>query len=264
MDHLRECAPFDPGRLVRGLAALGIRDAALFESTLPGAGQRGRWTLVGFGARRRLVFDGAAWSAGGPAPCAPLEAFERVLAGSGPSAWSGLVAAERLLAGMAPGPGPALPGHAPPFRGGFAVALSYDMIRAEPEASWTNRALDDRPWPWAELRLFAAIGALDHASGRAFWIAPQHPFFPDPPAARTAEALAIAERALAAAPGDDEERATPAADAPGGLHSNLSDAEYGRAFDRLQEYLRAGDLYQANLTRRFDAPCALDAPALYA
>src|SRR6185503_6939665 len=37
------------------------------------------------------------------------------------------------------------------------------------------------------------------------------------------------------------------------LRSNFSDAEYERAFDRLQEYLRAGDLYQANLTRRFDA-----------
>jgi para-aminobenzoate synthetase component 1 len=33
---------------------------------------------------------------------------------------------------------------------------------------------------------------------------------------------------------------------------------YRRAFDRLQAWLQAGDIYQANLALRFDAPCAGD------
>jgi para-aminobenzoate synthetase component 1 len=269
MDHLRECEPFDPARLARGLAALGMRDTALFESTLPGGGERGRWSLVAFGARRRYVAEGEGGFAidGAAAPTA-LAAFEEALLAAGPRAWAGLVQAEaqaRAAAGPADRDAHA-PTEGPPFRGGFAVALSYDAARGLDDFTpWTARAAPDRRWPRFDLRLFGAVGALDHASGRAFWVAPAHPFFADPPGERTAQAQAQAQRALAAAPGDDapDDPGAPAT-APAALSSNMSDADYARAFDRLQEYLRAGDLYQANLTRRFDAPCALDAPALYA
>jgi para-aminobenzoate synthetase component 1 len=58
--------------------------------------------------------------------------------------------------------------------------------------------------------------------------------------------------------------ATPHADAETLLHSNLDDAAYARAFERVQEYLVAGDVYQVNLTRRFDAPCVDPGSVLYA
>jgi para-aminobenzoate synthetase component 1 len=39
----------------------------------------------------------------------------------------------------------------------------------------------------------------------------------------------------------------------GALHSDLQHADYLRAFTRIQRYLRDGDCYQVNLTRRFHA-----------
>ncbi|MFV3350246.1 aminodeoxychorismate synthase component I [Aeromonas veronii] len=40
----------------------------------------------------------------------------------------------------------------------------------------------------------------------------------------------------------------------GSWQSNMSRAEYGEKFARIQEYLTAGDCYQINLTQRFSAP----------
>ncbi|MGY3807580.1 aminodeoxychorismate synthase component I [Aeromonas veronii] len=40
----------------------------------------------------------------------------------------------------------------------------------------------------------------------------------------------------------------------GSWQSNMSRAEYGEKFARIQEYLAAGDCYQINLTQRFSAP----------
>ncbi|WP_421283683.1 aminodeoxychorismate synthase component I [Aeromonas veronii] len=40
----------------------------------------------------------------------------------------------------------------------------------------------------------------------------------------------------------------------GSWQSNMSRAEYGEKFTRIQEYLAAGDCYQINLTQRFSAP----------
>ncbi|MBM3202522.1 aminodeoxychorismate synthase component I [Candidatus Woesearchaeota archaeon] len=40
-----------------------------------------------------------------------------------------------------------------------------------------------------------------------------------------------------------------------GIESNLSRAEYGRAFRRVQHYIHEGDCYQVNLTQRFSACC---------
>jgi para-aminobenzoate synthetase component 1 len=261
MIHLEECEPFDAARLARGLAALGVRDTALFASTLPGGGERGRWTLVAFGAIRRLAFDGRGWSVAGRPASAALGRFEAALEAHGPRAWSGLVAAE--IAGVGPPVPEAVPAGAPPFRGGFALALSYDLLRAEAHAGWRDRVPDDGRWPLLELRLFGAAGAIDHASGRAWWVAADHPFFAAPAIDRARAAGDVAARALAAAPLDDEPSLAPPADPAAALRSNLDDGAYARAFDRVQEYLRAGDLYQANLTRRFDAPCALDGPALW-
>lgn len=46
----------------------------------------------------------------------------------------------------------------------------------------------------------------------------------------------------------------PAFALQGAWQSNMSRAEYGEKFTRIQEYLAAGDCYQINLTQRFSAP----------
>lgn len=55
----------------------------------------------------------------------------------------------------------------------------------------------------------------------------------------------------------------------GGFHvhgevaSNLDRARYGRAFERIQHYIREGDCYQVNLTQRFSAYCSGNPWAAY-
>lgn len=54
----------------------------------------------------------------------------------------------------------------------------------------------------------------------------------------------------------EQQQATPAPAfaLQGEWQSNMSRAEYGEKFARIQEYLAAGDCYQINLTQRFSAP----------
>ncbi|MCF5849971.1 aminodeoxychorismate synthase component I [Aeromonas veronii] len=54
----------------------------------------------------------------------------------------------------------------------------------------------------------------------------------------------------------EQQRAAPAPAFTllGSWQSNMSRAEYGEKFTRIQEYLAAGDCYQINLTQRFSAP----------
>ncbi len=60
---------------------------------------------------------------------------------------------------------------------------------------------------------------------------------------------------------------TPQAGAPfalqGEWQSNMSRAEYGEKFARIQAYLAAGDCYQINLTQRFSAPYGGDEWSAY-
>jgi para-aminobenzoate synthetase component 1 len=49
-------------------------------------------------------------------------------------------------------------------------------------------------------------------------------------------------------------KSAPAFALQGSWQSNMSRAEYGEKFARIQEYLAAGDCYQINLTQRFSAP----------
>jgi aminodeoxychorismate synthase component I len=141
---------------------------------------------------------------------------------------------------------------------------------------WASSALDDGGWPWFEVRLAGELVATHAASGRAFLVVSRHPWFGSAEA-RLEVLSGLLEKALPYAsehsphspdsfPRRQFARApfstTPSRGAT--LRSNMSDADYGRAFDRLHEYLRAGDLYQANLTRRFEAPCLQSAGEVYA
>ena len=163
-----------------------------------------------------------------------------------------------------------------------------------PRAGWTAssrgraKAKDDVRWPWFDLRLYGAVAALDHLTGRAWIVAADHELFATSPQARSDAAAARLTRANSAGRTSDEEVADRAAEeaeeaalaaaaaAEAGAEiaaavgstappvANMTDKEYAAAFAKLHKYLRAGDLYQANLTRRFEAPCTLDPPALYA
>ena len=49
----------------------------------------------------------------------------------------------------------------------------------------------------------------------------------------------------------------------GAARSGMGEGGYGRAVERIKEYIRAGDVFQVNVAQRFEVPFAGDAVALY-
>lgn len=177
--------------------------------------------------------------------------------------WSLLVAEPvAVLEGSSPGPDPfaaarallgrldrtPLPAGAPPFAGGLVGHLGYDLGRRLERLP--ARAIDDQGLPVLRLGLHAWAIAWDGRDGRAFL------------AGRAIDGDAAAlERSLA------EVRAR----AEGGLRvplrgepafprlvfrSEIDRAGWIARVEAVREAIAAGELYQANLTRRLAAPFA--------
>lgn len=148
----------------------------------------------------------------------------------------------------------------PDFAGGAIGYVAYDLGAAlERVAPPARRAglCDD-----IAFNLYDTVLSIDHATGRCRLLATGFP--ETDPAAREARArarLAQFTRLLA------EARPSPAPAAQGPLEwrSNFSQAAYEAAVERVRAYIRAGDIYQANIAQRFEAdlPEGFDPLKLY-
>lgn len=155
-------------------------------------------------------------------------------------------AAERLNAAQDE-PGPALP-----FRGGWLGWLGYDL-------AWEVEQLpqlrsDELPFPvafWYEPDCFAV---LDHGGDR-LWLA--------------ATVAADLDRLVAQL--DKAATALPLAESSGAIEPTSTlipqftsdQAAYTAAVRQAQEHIRAGDIFQANLSLRFSVPCPASGWTLY-
>ncbi len=143
---------------------------------------------------------------------------------------------------------PASDPDAPPLRGGAIGHLSYDLgrlfERLAPVAAAEPRATDLR------LGFYDLILAFDRRERRA-WICSSG--FPE----QTPEARATRARERA---GHLARRIEAPAPAPSpavpveGWRSTFTEDRFCDAVRRVQEHIRAGDIYQANLAQRFEAP----------
>ena len=111
-------------------------------------------------------------------------------------------------------------------------------------------ASSDHGFPDLELGWYDAVIAVDHCERRAFVFASG-----DRAEARIEWALARLDRKTQVAPPDWEIEPEP----------DLSADQYRRAVRRTIDYIEAGDIYQANITQRFQAalPQGVDRLALY-
>jgi para-aminobenzoate synthetase component 1 len=159
----------------------------------------------------------------------------------------------------------------PPFQGGAAGYLAYD---------W-GRTLERLPPPRHDdlgmfdvvLGIYDWVMAWDHAAGRAWLISTGLPE-PDGPS-RAARAAARAETVLARlrAPAAPHGAAAGSADIPAaagmgrapafavrgqsaGLQSSFTHDGYLAAVTRVRDYIYAGDIFQVNLSQRFEAALA--------
>ena len=119
-----------------------------------------------------------------------------------------------------------------PFFGGWIGYFSYDLGRVlEPRASHDPPAVDDRGWPALELAHCPSALVHDGLSGQ--WYA-------------VGEADDWAERLRFSEDGPGEALV-------GDLNTSLEPDEYARAVARTIDYIAAGDIFQANITRRVSA-----------
>ncbi|MSR37125.1 MAG: aminodeoxychorismate synthase component I [Gemmatimonadetes bacterium] len=182
---------------------------------------------------------------------------------------------------LAPFASPAVPG-LPPFQGGVAGYIAYDWgfeLERLPAPSHDDLALDD-----LVCGVYDWVLAWDHVASRAWLISTGMPEIAPGPRAQRAAARAAGVRArLSAASFEAREsdrpdaptlRATgvPAASYPVNdgwwdpriaLRSSFTRHDYLEAVERVRQYILAGDVFQANLSQRFEVSLTEPAWALY-
>jgi para-aminobenzoate synthetase component 1 len=166
----------------------------------------------------------------------------------------------------------------PPFQGGAAGLLSYDLNRA-----WERLPLprcDEFQLPALAAGIYDWVLCWDHFEKRA-WIISQG--FPETDVARRTDRAAqrlrevqeaLLQRAIRKPMGDDLkslncklkiENLAPqwAAPGPAGLTSNFSRDDYLRVVERAIDFIHTGDVFQVNLSQRLLYPATGTSLALY-
>lgn len=130
-----------------------------------------------------------------------------------------------------------------PFAGGLIGYLSYDFGRRLEQLP--SLASDDLGLPDAQLGLYAWALISDHTLATTQLVF--HPSLANSERQRLVQLF----EAPNAVEGGDFRLLAP-------MRGDLQPAQYRSAFDRVQQYIQAGDCYQINLTQRFRAPCQGD------
>lgn len=130
-----------------------------------------------------------------------------------------------------------------PFAGGLIGYLSYDFGRRLEQLP--SLARDDLGLPDAQLGLYAWALVSDHTLGTT-----QLVFHPSLASIERQRLIQLFEAPDTVVCGDFQLLAP--------MRGDLQPAQYRSAFDKVQQYIQAGDCYQINLTQRFRAPCQGD------
>lgn len=150
-----------------------------------------------------------------------------------------------------------LPG-LPPFQGGVIGYWSYDLGRLiERLPQWAD---DDLDLPEMCLGFYDWCLAEDHLTGETRAIVARVPHHDaDDASSRMEWVLDKLDSHDRGAVGPDLRVPDP----PPRLHSNFTREGYRAAVRRVKEYLAAGDIYQANISQRFETEFLGDAWGLY-
>ncbi len=149
-----------------------------------------------------------------------------------------------------------------PFAGGAVGYFSYDLCHFIERLPTT--AVDDLQLPECYLAFYGSAVAVDHLNGKTYLVATG---FPEPEEAkrisRAKEALAYLRRILSGARRTDEEPALDYIDEGTVLKANFTHEEYLKAVATAREYICAGDIFQVNLSQRFEADLNVSPYELY-
>ncbi len=134
-----------------------------------------------------------------------------------------------------------------PFAGGAVGYFSYEFgLRFE---HIPRTSPDDLPIPDLEFGFYDTVIAFEWSTQRTFVVA-NSAGRPDP-AGRARHLEKIVREALVRGPAPSSFPVMASAPEP---RANFSKEAYLAAIARIKDYIRAGDVYQVNLTQRFEAP----------
>ncbi|MBI4216359.1 MAG: aminodeoxychorismate synthase component I [Chloroflexi bacterium] len=148
-----------------------------------------------------------------------------------------------------------------PFWGGAVGYLSYDLGRFIERLP--SRAQDDLALPESYLGFYDTVLAYDHLTGKAYLASTG---LPEPPGSsrvdRAHRRLKEIQRKLAGRPRGQAGEPIPQARSSY-LRSNFTHEGYLAAVARARDYIIAGDIFEVNLSQRFEADLPLPPWALY-
>jgi para-aminobenzoate synthetase component 1 len=230
---------FDPSGLFDRLPP--SQDRFLLESGPTGPEETRRWSFLG--SRPFAVFtlhDGETRL--------KTQDGERLLPGDPFAALDALLSQWRLehVAGL------------PPLAGGFVGYFAYDSGRYIERLPAT--ALNESSLPDIYLCAYDALLAIDHSGGEAWVIASPLPGREEA-AARLAQELARVVTETVPAREMAPKEAVP--EAAIRVRSNFDRAGYSSAVERARDYIRAGDIFEVNLSQRFTAGVPFPARRLH-
>ncbi len=144
-----------------------------------------------------------------------------------------------------------------PFLAGAVGYLSYDLCHFIERLPST--AIDDLGFPESYFAFYDAVLAFDHLENRAYLVATGFPELEEGQRVRQAR-LRLEEMKdwlCSALPAQDTSFEPAGENGDVLLESNFAPEEYVKTVDRVRQYIASGDVFQVNLSQRFEADLAM-------
>jgi para-aminobenzoate synthetase component I len=153
-----------------------------------------------------------------------------------------------------------------PFTGGAVGYFGYDLCHFIERLPAT--AADDLQLPDCCVAFYDSAIAFDHVENRAYAVATGNPQVEavrreKDARERVAELKELVNRACGLGRSGAHSATSRIPDAASGLRSNFTCDEYVRVVAKAIEYIAAGDIFQVNLSQRFDVDLSGDPYELY-
>jgi len=150
-----------------------------------------------------------------------------------------------------------------PFLGGAVGYLSYDLCHFIEHLPST--AIDDRKFPESYFAFYDAIFAFDHFEGRTYIISTGFPELEESRRLRRAEIRLAEIKNWLYSPRSAQEISLIRTEGMEEvvLNSNFTSEAYVETVDRVRKYIAAGDVFQVNLSQRFETKLTVSPYELY-
>jgi para-aminobenzoate synthetase component 1 len=152
-----------------------------------------------------------------------------------------------------------------PFVGGAVGYLSYDLCRFIERLPST--AIDDLKLPECYFGFYDFVLAFDNLQGKTYAVSTGFPELrEDKRIKRAQERLNEMKAILAEAPSSDIEASFISPSAPMGqvnLKGGFTHQQYADAVEKCRQYIIAGDIFEVNLSQRFEAELSITPYELY-